>query len=148
MTALSGARARFSFYPRQRTTFSAVKKWGAGPTVVVLKQSQFWTYGLLANHLWSFAGGRNRTDISTSFVQPFIDYTTKDAWTFELGSKSNYDWQSSEWSIPINLDVSKLVKIGDQPVSIGSGVRYWAASPKDGPEGWGARFVVTFLFTK
>ncbi|MRG55189.1 transporter [Phyllobacterium sp. SYP-B3895] len=124
------------------------QKWGAGPTVVVLKQSQSWTYGLLANHLWSFAGDRDRTDISTSFVQPFIDYTTKDAWTFELGSESNYDWQSSEWSIPINFDVSKLVKIGDQPVSIGGGVRYWAASPKDGPDGWGARFVVTFLFTK
>src|SRR5688572_19920508 len=30
------------------------EKWGAGPTGVVLKQSGPWTYGMLANHIWSF----------------------------------------------------------------------------------------------
>ena len=33
-------------------------QWGAGPTVVALKQTDGWTYGALANQLWSFAGGR------------------------------------------------------------------------------------------
>jgi hypothetical protein len=32
-------------------------KWGAGPTAVVLKQTGGWTYGILANHIWSIAGG-------------------------------------------------------------------------------------------
>jgi hypothetical protein len=31
-------------------------QWGAGPTAVVLKQSNGWTRSVLANHLWSFAG--------------------------------------------------------------------------------------------
>ncbi len=31
-------------------------RWGAGPTGVVLMQSGPWTYGMLANHIWSFAG--------------------------------------------------------------------------------------------
>ena len=26
--------------------------------------------------------------------------------------------------------------------------RYWAESPQNAPHGWGARFVVTFLFPK
>jgi len=30
-------------------------KWGAGPTALVLKQDHGWTYGMLANHLWSYA---------------------------------------------------------------------------------------------
>jgi hypothetical protein len=36
-------------------------QWGAGPTVVALKQTGPWTYGLLANHIWSFAGDGERT---------------------------------------------------------------------------------------
>ena len=36
------------------------EKWGAGPTAVVLKQQKGWTYGALANHIWSFAGESER----------------------------------------------------------------------------------------
>ena len=31
---------------------------------VLLKQQGPWTYGALANHLWSFAGGDGRADIA------------------------------------------------------------------------------------
>jgi len=44
--------------------------------------------------------------------------------------------------------VAKLVKFGDQPVSLGAGVRYWADGPASGPHDWGFRLVVTFLFPK
>ena len=52
------------------------EKWSAGPTVVLLKQSKGWTYGALANHLWSFAGDDDRKDVSATFVQPFLSFTT------------------------------------------------------------------------
>jgi hypothetical protein len=35
-------------------------KWAAGPTAVVLKQQGGWTYGILANHIWSFADASSR----------------------------------------------------------------------------------------
>ncbi len=124
------------------------EKWGAGPTGVILKQSGPWTYGALANHIWSFAGDDDRSDINATFLQPFVSYTTKDAWTFTLNTESTYDWESKEWSVPINFNISKLVKVGKQPISLGAGVRYWAESPDNGPDGWGARLVVTFLFPK
>jgi len=122
------------------------EKWGAGPTAVVLKQQHGWTVGALANHIWSFAGDSNRTDVSSTFVQPFITYTTPDAWTFVLNTESTYDWEADQWSVPINFQITKLTKIGSQPVSVGGGVRYWAESAPGGPEGWGARAIVTFLF--
>ena len=31
-------------------------KWGAGLTIVALQQKCGFTYGILANHLWSYAG--------------------------------------------------------------------------------------------
>jgi len=49
------------------------EKWSAGPTAVALKQTAGgWTYGALANHLWSVAGDDDRADISSTFLQPFL----------------------------------------------------------------------------
>jgi len=123
-------------------------KWGAGPTAVLLWQANGWTYGALANHIWSFAGDNDRSGVSSTFLQPFLNYTTKDAWTFGLNTESTYDWTHHRWSTPVNGTVSKMRKFGDQPVSIGAGVRYWVASPDSGPHGWGARLIMTLLFPK
>ena len=123
-------------------------KWGAGPTAVVLKQHGGWTFGALANHIWSFAGDGDRADISSTFLQPFVSYTTRDAWTFGVNTESTYNWETEEWSVPINFTIAKLVKFDRQPVSFTAGVRYWAESPDSGPDGLGFRGVVTFLFPK
>jgi hypothetical protein len=40
------------------------RKWGAGPTGVVLTQKGPWSLGLLANQIWSFAGDSNRSDVN------------------------------------------------------------------------------------
>ena len=81
------------------------EKWGAGPTAVVLKQEGPWTFGGLANHIWSFAGDDDRNDVNATFLQPFISYTTKDAWTFTLNTESTYDWEAEQWSVPVNFKV-------------------------------------------
>jgi hypothetical protein len=44
--------------------------------------------------------------------------------------------------------VNQLLKVGPQIIQVGGGVRYWAESPENGPEGWGARLQLTFLFPK
>ncbi|SDA92681.1 hypothetical protein [Mesorhizobium qingshengii] len=124
------------------------KKWGAGPTAVALKQIGPWTVGILANHIWSFAGDSERADINSTFLQPFLSYTTKDAWTFGINTESSYNWIAHQWSVPINLTVAKLVVIDKQPVSLGAGLRYWAASPDSGPDGLGFRASLTLLFPK
>jgi hypothetical protein len=124
------------------------EKWGAGPTAVLLKQSGPWTVGFLGNHIWSFAGEDDRADISVSFLQPFVSYITKTHTTFSLNTESTYDWEAEQWSVPINVQVSQLLKIAGQPISVGAGVRYWAETPDVGPEDWGARLSLTFLFPK
>lgn len=123
-------------------------KWGAGPTAVVLKQQNGWTYGALANHIWSFAGNDDRSDVSATFLQPFVSFGTPKAWTFALNAESTYDWDNEQWSIPVNVFVSKVTKVGGQLVSLGGGLRYWADGPASGPEGLGIRLVCTLLFPK
>ncbi len=121
-------------------------KWGLGSTVVELKQNGPWTYGALANHVWSAAGDDDRQDISTTFVQPFLSYTTKEAVTVALNTESTYDWKSEQWAVPINVTATKVMKFGNQLISVGGGVRYWTESTEGGPEGLGVRFVFTLLF--
>ena len=122
-------------------------KWGAGPTAVLLKQQSGWTYGALANHLWSFAGEGGRANVNATFLQPFVSFTTKTYTTFGLNTESTYDWSHSQWTVPLNVSVSQLLKIGKQPVQFSLGVKYYAEKPANGPD-WGLRFAVTFLFPK
>ena len=124
-------------------------KWSAGPTAVVLKQEHGWTYGALTNHLWSYAGDGDRTDVDATFLQPFVAFTTSKYTTFSLNTESTYNWEGNDWSVPINAMVSQLFKIGSQPMSIQFGARYWADTPQgQGPEGWGWRLVYTLVFPK
>jgi len=123
------------------------EKWGAGPTAVALKQQGPWTVGLLFNHVWSFAGETDRSDVNRTYLQPFAAYTTKTFTSFTLNSESAYDWQGDQWTVPLNLMVQQLVKIGKQPVAFQLGGRYYAEGPSGGPE-WGLRFAITFLFPK
>jgi len=123
------------------------EKWGSGPTVVLLKQQNGWTYGALANHIWSFAGDDSRANVNSTFLQPFISFTTKKQTTFSLNTESTYDWERTQWTVPLNATVSQLVKIGKMPVQFTLGARYYAEKPANGPE-WGLRFVATLLFPK
>jgi hypothetical protein len=134
--------------------------WGAGPTALALKQVNGWTYGMLANHLWSYAhtGGQASSDagdasdgsdagVNATFLQPFVSYTTKTFTTFTLNTESTYDWSHSQWTVPLNAIVSQLLKIGKQPIQLSLGAKYYADKPSGGPD-WGLRFAVTLLFPK
>lgn len=125
----------------------SANKWGVGPTALALKQDGPWTYGALVNHIWS-TGGSGSQDISSTFIQPFLTYITPQTVTIALNTESTYDWKNEQWSVPLNLAVTKLGKVGNQLISYGAGVTYWAEGADNAPEGWGARFIVTFIFPK
>lgn len=112
-----------------------------------MKQTGQTTVGLLANHIWSVAGSDSRPDVSATFMQPFVSYTTKGAATLTLNTESTYDWESEQWSVPINLQISQLMRVGKQPMSFGIGGRYYIVRPDFGPD-WGVRFITAFLFPK
>jgi hypothetical protein len=127
-------------------------KWGAGPTFVVLKQEGGLTVGMLANHIWSYAdaGGGNRPEVNSTFLQPFVAWTSPHATTVTFNTESSYNWVDRRWSVPFNLTVTHLFNIGGQRVQIGGGGRVYAA--RDAPSGqgpdWGLRFVTTLLFPR
>ena len=88
-----------------------------------------------------------RADVNQSFVQPFLGYCTKGGVTYTLQSESTANWEAADgsdtWTVPINLLVSKITKLGPLPFSIQAGGGVYVASPEGGPE-WKLRtnFVV------
>lgn len=124
------------------------EKWGIGPTGVMLKQVGPWTVGMLANHIESFTGNNERDDVSATFLQPFAAYITPTKTTFSLNTESTYNWKTREWTVPVNLAVSQLFKVGSQVMQAGAGVRYWAETTDGSADNWGLRLTLTFLFPK
>lgn len=126
------------------------RKWGAGPTGVILVQDSGWTYGALANHIWSFAsstGGSSRPDVSSTFLNPFVSHTFKSATTIGLNTEITYDWKAKQWIVPVQASVSQLLVVDKQPMQLSLASRYWAVRPDSAPT-WGIRFTATFLFPK
>lgn len=136
------------YFPSATETLLGSEKWGAGPAMVGLTMCGPWTIGMLANHIWSYAGEDDRQDINNTFIQPFMSYTTPSAWTYSVQSETTYNWETEKWSIPVNAAVSKLVWWGRLPVSLQAGVGYWLESPDAGPEEFRFRLQMSFILPK
>ena len=89
---------------------------------------------------WSWVVGLSLAYLLTRVLPMAEPYAT-------LNTESTYDWQNDQWTVPLNLMVQQLVKIGKQPVALTLGGRYYADKPDGGPD-WGLRFAVIFLFPK
>jgi len=123
------------------------EQWGAGPTALALRQKGPWTFGLLTNHLWSYAGDNARAEVNATFIQPFVSYITSTKTTFTINSETTYDWTGQQWSVPVNVVISQLFKVGSQPMQAFVGGRYYLEGPDGGPE-WGLRAGLVLLFPK
>jgi len=136
-------------YPTGTHPLLGTGTFSIGPTFVVLKQTGPWTIGALMNQLWSVDIEEDRKSYKAMFLQPFVAYTTKTHTTFAINTESTADWNASsengKWSVPLNFELSQILKIGKQPISLQIGGRYYADSPHFGP-GWGVRFTLTLLY--
>jgi hypothetical protein len=136
-------------YPTGTHPFLGTGTFSIGPTLVVLKQTGPWTVGALMNQLWSVVIEENRSSVSQMFLQPFVAYTTKTHTTFTLSSESTANWNNTpgdaKWTVPLIFQISQVLKIGKQPISIQIGGKYYSDSPRYGPD-WGVRFNLTLLY--
>jgi len=136
-------------YPTGTHPFLDTGAFSIGPTVVVLKQIGGLTAGALMNQLWSVAIEEHRSSVSQMFLQPFVAYTTKTHTTFTLSTESTANWSNTpgdaKWTVPLIFQISQILKIGKQPISLQIGGKYYADSPRYGPD-WGVRFNLTLLY--
>lgn len=119
------------------------REWGAGPTAVALVQKGNWTVGVLANQMWTFDGNA----INRSFIQPWVTYELHDGWSVSATSQTSYNWNTDEWTVPLNVGVAKLFNVGAQPIQFQVGGVYMLDAPTGAPR-WGVQTTLTLLFPK
>lgn len=98
------------------------KKWSVGPALVVAEIGDPIVFGALIQHLWSYAGTDDRSDVNVFTAQPFVTYLLGSGFSATVNSETNYDFRGSagsRWVIPIASAVSKVVELGGEFFNIG-----------------------------
>jgi len=124
------------------------EKFGVGPTAIVLKQANGWTYGALVNQIWSIAGSDERADVNQMFVQPFFVYN----WKSGAGLGGNFEitenWEGNTTAVFFNPTISGITQLGNQKVQLVIGPRIPLAMPENARPDFGVRAMVSFVFPK
>ena len=124
------------------------EKFGIGPSAVVLTQPGPWTIGLLFNHIWSTSGASDREDVSSTFLQPFVNYNLGGGLAVGAVFEATANWNADEhWTAPLVFTVSKVARLGTRPVNFVAGAGPTVASP-DGGSTWRFRFMAVFLYPR
>lgn len=124
------------------------KKFGVGPSALVLQQKNGWTFGALINQIWSVAGSDDRPDVNQMFVQPFLVHNWKSGAGLGLNAEWTQNWQADTSVVWLNPTVSGVTALGKQKVSLAIGPRFNIIAPEAMRADWGWRAVVTFVFPK
>jgi len=134
--------------PTATNTYLGQGKLGIGPTVVGLAQPGHWTLGALANNVWSVAGDGSRPDVNQFLLQYFINYNLKKGYfiTWQPTLTANWEARSgNQWTVPFGGGLGRIMKLGNQPVSI-TAQFYGNAVHPTGTPSWSMRLQIAFLF--
>jgi hypothetical protein len=127
------------------------QKWSAGPSFLILTQPGDWTFGVLINNAWSFAGNKDRDDVNHMFLNVFIVLQLGDGWYVNSAPIITADWTAEtgeQWIVPIGLGGGKLVMLGGKlPLNLQTQMYYNVVRPEFGPE-WQWRFQAQILLPK
>jgi len=113
------------------------QKWNLGPSFLVLVQPDEWTFGILANNVWSFAGKSEVPDVNRGLINLFIVRQLGEGWYVNSAPIITVDWKAQsgqQWVVPLGLGAGKLLFVGKLPLNIQAGYYYNVVKPDFGPE--------------
>lgn len=136
-------------YPTASNDLLGATQWAAGPSGVAVLVQGPWTGLILGNYLLGIGSpNEGRKDIDQGFVQLALAYTTPARTTLFTSTESSYDNQTRQWTVPLQLGVNQLLRLGDgPPFQLGAVGRYYADKPDGGPT-WGFQLRLTLVFPK
>ena len=96
------------------------EQWSAGPALGFVNNTftKGLNIGIFNQNLFRFTGNDDRADTKISSFQPIVNYSMGEGWNIGTGDiQYIYDWESSQWvSLPLAIQIGKLVKFGKLPV--------------------------------
>jgi hypothetical protein len=137
-------------FPTATDDILGTGKWSTGPGIVILTQPEGWTFGMLAQNIWSFAGNKDRKEVNFFYSQVFITKHLPAGWYVNTGPIITSNWKASsgnQWTVPLGMGAGKLFKLGKLPVSFTAGYYYYVEKP-EGAAKWMLRAQLSFILPK
>ena len=127
------------------------QKWSIGPSFVALQQTEVWTFGLLINNAWSFAGNSEADDVNHMLLNLFVVKQMGNGWYINSAPIITADWTANDdnkWIVPLGAGGGKLVLLGGKlPLNLQTQLYYNIVRPDFGPE-WQWRVQAQILLPK
>ncbi len=79
---------------------------------------------IFPNHQWDI-GGSGDTDINLTTIQPIFTYLPGGGWNVGSGPIITYDWNSEQWTVPLQINAGKTVVWGGRPWKISMEVNHY-----------------------
>lgn len=83
--------------------------------------------GLFPNHQWDVAG--HGFDVSLTTIQTFATFLPGGGWSIGTSPITTYDWEVSQWNVPLNLTGGKTVQIGKRIRKLSVELNYYIERP-------------------
>jgi hypothetical protein len=123
-------------FPTNTSPALGSAKWTFGPSLVLLTTPGPWVLGILANNVWSWAGGGSQ-NVNSLLVQYFVNYNFKDGWYLTSSPIITANWNaapySNKWTFPVGAGFGKLVLVGKLPFNLSAAAYYNIWHPDAGP---------------
>ena len=127
------------------------QKWSIGPSFVALVQPGDWTFGILLNNAWSFAGESETEEVNHMLLNLFVVRQLGDGWYINTAPIITADWTANsgdQWIVPVGLGGGKLVFLGGKlPLNLQTQLYYNVVIPEFGPD-WQWRLHAQILLPK
>ncbi len=104
------------------------EQWTLGPELLVGKLTKTYILGLFPNHQWDVAGSGDH-NISLTTIQLFGIYLPGGGWNLGTSPTMTYDWESEQWTVPLNFTIGKTVIFGKRPWKLSVEVNYYVERP-------------------
>lgn len=131
--------------PTATGDFLGTGKWTAGPAIAVFGMHGPWTFSVIANQQWSYAGDSARDKVSVFQLQPSLNYILKHGWYVILGPLINANWTAEsgqEWTVPLGGGIGKIFSMGSQKMGLSLEGYGNVIRPDNGPDGL---MILTFV---
>jgi hypothetical protein len=118
------------------------ERWTLGPEAFLGYLSEKFVGGVFPNHQWDIAGSGN-LDISLTTVQAFGIYLPGGGWSVGTIPIMSYDWESEDWSVPLNVTGGRTLILGGRPWRFGLEINYYV----ERQDAFGPKWMIGFNVT-
>jgi len=99
-------------------------RFALGPEFMIGKISKKYVLGLFPSHMWD-VGGSGDADINLTTITAFATFLPGGGWSVGSSPIITFDYNSDQWTIPLNLSVGKTVIWSGRPWKLGVELNYY-----------------------